>query len=1154
MAEKIRVLYVDDEPGLLDIGKVFLEQSGDFAVTTVLNAPDAIRLLEGGQFDAIISDYQMPGMDGIQFLVEVRARFGPTPFILFTGRGREEVVIQAINSGADFYLQKGGDPSAQFAELIHKVRSAASSKRADDALRESEERYRAIYDQSPIVIELYDAVGALVHVNPACLKLFGIENIQAIQNFSLFADPNISDEQKEELRQGKTVHYQGPFDFEKVKVLKLYPTSREGTIWLDVLITTLGVRANSITGFLVQINDITERKVAEEGLITSQALLKTTIDSIPDIIGIQNPDHTIVRYNRAGYEFLHLTPEEVYGRRCYELIGRTRPCEDCATEKALKTKKTGQSERYLPEYGIHLDCRSSPVLDKDGEIVLIVEQLRDITERKRTEDALRMSGGQKTAILNGITTNIAFVDKDLKILWANKFAAESVNKSPAEMVGNTCHALWADPARPCENCPTLKVFETKHSEHIIQHSPDGRVWDERGEPVFDENGNLIGVVEIAQDITERKVAEEAVRASHDQLTKSEADLRIHQVELEMQGEELRKSHLALEESRDKFIDLYDFAPLGYLTLNDKALIEEVNLAGATLLGTDRKKLVNARFRKFIAQTDSEQWIKYFMDVLNRGEKQICTLTLKRSDDSMFLARLESIRIILSDGTPTVRVAISDIKDIQKAEEALRESEEKFRATIGQSMDGILIADGDFNIIEWNAAQTTIYGNTREEMLGKPLWEFQFATMPKEQKSPGLLEKMKRRMLDHRASPDSVWMNSLHDYNVQCGDGPCKTVQISTFPIIFRDSILFGSISRDITHTKRAEDALQESEERYRDIFENSVVGLFQTAPGGRMINVNNAFAHMYGFSDAAEMLAADLDVGSPPYTNPEDRQEVLHLLAEKGRVENYEAPHLKRDGTRFWVSITARTIRNTEGNVLLYEGTIIDITERKVAEEAIRQANTKLTLLSSITRHDISNQLTVLRGYLALLEQRQPDPTLNEYFLKVNTATKRISAMVKFTKEYEEIGVKAPTWQDCHTLVDTAAKQAPLGKVMVKNDLPTGAEVFADPLVVKVFYNLMDNAARYGGKITSIRFSSLESGDDHLIVCEDDGNGVPADEKEKIFERGFGKNTGLGLALSLEILSITGITITETGEPGKGARFEIAVPKGSYRMKKEDGV
>ncbi len=119
---------------------------------------------------------------------------------------------------------------------------------------------------------------------------------------------------------------------------------------------------------------------------------------------------------------------------------------------------------------------------------------------------------------------------------------------------------------------------------------------------------------------------------------------------------------------------------------------------------------------------------------------------------------------------------------------------------------------------------------------------------------------------------------------------------------------------------------------------------------------------------------------------------------------------------------------------------------------------------------------------------------------------------------------------------------------MVKNDLPPGIEVFADPLVVKVFYNLMDNAALYGGKITFIRFSVEDDGDDHVIVCEDDGDGIIAQEKEKIFERGFGKNTGLGLALSREILSITGITIKETGVPGKGARFEITVPKDTWRV------
>jgi signal transduction histidine kinase len=183
-----------------------------------------------------------------------------------------------------------------------------------------------------------------------------------------------------------------------------------------------------------------------------------------------------------------------------------------------------------------------------------------------------------------------------------------------------------------------------------------------------------------------------------------------------------------------------------------------------------------------------------------------------------------------------------------------------------------------------------------------------------------------------------------------------------------------------------------------------------------------------------------------------------------------------------------------------------------------------------------------------MLEKKQPDPSLNTYFRKVSTAAERISAMIQFTREYEDIGVLAPAWQDCRTLVDTAAKGAPLGSVSVNNDLPAGSEIFADPLIVKVFYNLMDNAARYGGKITTIRFYVQESCDDYRILCEDDGTGVPAEEKEKIFERGFGKNTGLGLALAREILDITGITICETGEPGKGARFGMGVPKGMWRM------
>ncbi len=214
----------------------------------------------------------------------------------------------------------------------------------------------------------------------------------------------------------------------------------------------------------------------------------------------------------------------------------------------------------------------------------------------------------------------------------------------------------------------------------------------------------------------------------------------------------------------------------------------------------------------------------------------------------------------------------------------------------------------------------------------------------------------------------------------------------------------------------------------------------------------------------------------------------------------------------------------------------------------LEQANMKLRLLSQITRHDINNQLTVLQGYLRLLKKKQPEIAENEYFQKAVISAQRISSTITFTRDYESIGVTAAAWQDCHALVDIAREQVSSGTVLVKNEIPAGFEIFADPLVVKVFYNLLDNAVRYGGKITTIRFFVQDYSDDLLIICEDDGNGISATEKELIFERGFGKNTGLGLTMSRDILAITGITLCETGMPGTGARFEISVPREAFRV------
>lgn len=163
-------------------------------------------------------------------------------------------------------------------------------------------------------------------------------------------------------------------------------------------------------------------------------------------------------------------------------------------------------------------------------------------------------------------------------------------------------------------------------------------------------------------------------------------------------------------------------------------------------------------------------------------------------------------------------------------------------------------------------------------------------------------------------------------------------------------------------------------------------------------------------------------------------------------------------------------------------------------------------------------------------------------------ATEAIKKQIDFTREYDQMGVKSPQWFRIDEIAARAYSQL-LQTITFHCD--TGnLEIYADPMLEKVFYNLLDNSFRYGECITRIRISSTRSGGDLLLLFEDDGIGIPDDEKEQIFLRGYGKNTGLGLYLTREILSITGMNIWETGRYRTGACFEIWVPEGNYRFLK----
>jgi PAS domain S-box-containing protein len=360
--------------------------------------------------------------------------------------------------------------------------------------------------------------------------------------------------------------------------------------------------------------------------------------------------------------------------------------------------------------------------------------------------------------------------------------------------------------------------------------------------------------------------------------------------------------------------------------------------------------------------------------------------------------------------------------------------------------------------------------------------------------------------------------------------------------------------------KYAEDALHELQKRTAEIIEFFPDATFAIDREGKVIAWNRAMEEMTGIHKHAMIGKGDHEYTLPFYG--ERRQQLLDLIDLDDETIKTKYLYVKRNGTPLYAEVFAPALNGGKGAYLWATGSPIfdiqgnrigaiesirDVTERKKDEEKFLQMNRHLSLLTSITRHDINNQLTVMMGYLSILEKKQHDISLTEYLRKIGILVDRISLMIQSTKEYEQIGAQDPAWLDCGTLIDTAAKDVALGDIRLVNDIPGDFTIFADQLIVRVFFNLMDNAVRYGGKITIIRFFAEEHDGDLTLVCEDDGDGVPVGEKMKIFEHGFGKNTGMGLALSSAILSITGITITENGEPGVGARFVMTIPQGAWR-------
>lgn len=609
------------------------------------------------------------------------------------------------------------------------------------------------------------------------------------------------------------------------------------------------------------------------------------------------------------------------------------------------------------------------------------------------------------------------------------------------------------------------------------------------------------------------------------------------------SENLVRTREALGESLQVQTSIIQNANVWLMVLDHHSRILEWNTAAETISGYNASEVMGK----------NEIWKSLYPEKEYRREITVDIADIIKNED--FLENLKT-RITCKDGSqkiilwntkklpqqadfPDRFIAIGiDITRISEAEERIRKSEERFRTLFENMLDGfaycqMLYKDGkpdDFLYISVNRAFEKLTG--LKDVVGKRATE---AIPGIKEETPELFEIYAR--VAETGNPKQFEIN-------------ITPLDVQLFISVYSpEKGYFVAIFENITERTRAEEALRKSEEQLALAIQGSGVGLWDWHVHTGEVEYNERWAEIAGYT-LAELAPVSINTWTR-LCHPDDLSRSDMLLREhfEKRSPMYECEIRIRhkDGRWIWILDRGKVVEwDAEGRPIRMTGTHLDINSRKQIEDALRMANKKLNLLSSITRHDIINQLAALMGYLELSEDYQVDPTLQMYLDRMKTVSRVIQKQIEFTRVYQDIGVIEPTWQNIHATMNRMAQSLNMGDVGIE-ETDTDVEVLADPLLEKVFYNLFDNALRYGEKITRIRCTSEKTGDILTIVVEDDGVGVAEKDKNRIFDRGFGKHTGFGLFLSKEILAITGISITENGEPGKGARFEISVPNVGFR-------
>lgn len=736
----------------------------------------------------------------------------------------------------------------------------------------------------------------------------------------------------------------------------------------------------------------------------------------------------------------------------------------------------------------------------DPEVVYgeLIHGINLAVDRQRAKRALDESENRYKAIIEHAVDGILIQSADGKIVDANQSAVKMLRYSKEELLSMSIGDI--DAKGPTDKIKKMwtEVSETKYVTFESEAKrKDGKLLPIEvtlGSLVLDGEKVMIGT---ARDITERKKTEEALR-------KSEARYR----------------------------ELANFLPDLVFETDLAGKFTFVNERASELTGFTQDELLGKNMLLYIVPEEREKATENVKKVMVHEHIGFHEYTLIRKDGSTFHALIRTSPITLENRVIGLRGVVIDITERKEMEDELRESEEKYRDLYENARDAIYMHDLKGKIIAVNKIVEE-YGFTREQIIGKNMLKF----IPKKY-WPKLIFQLSQLAQGKRVEGEIEVVTPAGKRNAEYRSNPL---------IKGNKVVAVHSVLRDTTDGKKSEQAMLESQQKFSALFSANPEAALFSDTDFHVIEANNKFGSLFGYSFDEIKGKVVTDIIVPEEAKGKSREIRRKILSQPVEMVTSRK---RKDGTLIPLFMSGGPVfvgGKVIGCVMVYKDISAIITVQDELGRALSKSevlNEKLSVVGGFTRHDVANKLSAINAYCFILKKKYADNTdLADGLAKIEQSVKESMTIFAFARAYERLGAEELVDVGVEKIVDEAVGLFSGLRFKVINDC-AGLTVRADSLLRQLIYNLIDNTGKYGGKVRIARVYYERDVEGTIrLIYEDDGDGIPWENKEKLFTKGFstGGSSGFGLFLSKKMVEVYGWTIVENGEPGKGARFKITI-------------